>query len=87
MIVFGQSDMNDQFHLVCLGVSSHETELDFRKFYQTLMDICFLCDIKFEPSFVVQNGCIASYNGREVVKYNLPILMCYFHVIKNVKEN
>ena len=23
----------------------------------------------------------------EVVKYNLPILMCYFHVIKNCKDN
>ena len=25
VIAFGQSDMNGQFHLVCLGVYSHET--------------------------------------------------------------
>ncbi|CAF1029727.1 unnamed protein product [Brachionus calyciflorus] len=69
IISFGHSDMDGQFHLVCLAITSHETEQDFRKLYQALIYICILCEIKFQPSFIMQDGCIASYNARETISY------------------
>ena len=88
LIAFGQSDLSGQFHLICLAITSHETEKDFRKFYEALIKLCNLCGIMFEPTFIVQDACVASYNARTVFSHNnLQIIMCYFHVIKNVKEN
>ncbi|CAF0921295.1 unnamed protein product [Brachionus calyciflorus] len=86
VIAFGQSDLEGHFHLICLAITSHEKEIDFKKFYQTLIDLCLMVNIQFSPKFVVQDGCDASKNATSIFVDQPNIIMCYFHVIKNVKE-
>ncbi|CAF0709717.1 unnamed protein product [Brachionus calyciflorus] len=86
MVVFGQSDISGQFHLVCLAITSHESEQDFKRFYETLCSLCNMINTSFKPDYIAQVGCLASLNAINVFQNKPLIVMCYFHVLKNVKE-
>lgn len=82
LIVFGLSDLAGQFFPV-----SHEQEDDFTRFFQTLLQLCQQSGIVTSINYLIQEACGASANAAiSCLGPNIKILMCYFHVVKNVKE-
>ena len=85
LVVYGISDQCGQFHPVSLMLTSHEGQGDFCHFYEGLIKLCNQFEIEFDPDYLMQDACPASRLA--VLKYfpNVKILMCYFHVKKNVR--
>ncbi|CAF0962907.1 unnamed protein product [Brachionus calyciflorus] len=69
-----------------LAITSHESEQNFKRFYETLCSLCNMINIPFKPDYIAQDGCLASLNAINVFQNKALIVMCYFHVLKNVKE-
>jgi hypothetical protein len=87
VLVFGLSDKAGQFFPICCAIMSHETTEDFKKFYETLGLLCQELEVPVNVKYIMQDGCAASKNAAySYFGENIQILMCYFHVIKNVKE-
>ena len=86
LVVYGISDQCGQFHPGAIMVTSHESEKDFVNLYEGLINLFDKFDIEFEPEYLMQDACPASRNA--VLKFfpNVKILMCYFHVKKNVRN-
>ncbi len=84
LVVYGISDQVGRFHPVSFMLTSHETIVDFEDFYQGLIGITESFDIEYDLEYIMQDACDASKIA--VLKYfpNVKILMCYFHVKKNV---
>jgi hypothetical protein len=60
LIVYGVSDAAGKFHPVSFMISSHETEEDFKIFFDDLFSEAESLDISYEPEFVMQDACPAS---------------------------
>ena len=86
MIVYGVTDAAGKFHPVSFMISSHETEEDFKIFFDDLFSEAESLDVSYEPEFVMQDTCPASKKAIQA-HFNVKILMCYFHVKKNVLEH
>ena len=43
-------------------------------------------DLEFDPDYIMQDSCFASYNAAKNAKLDATILMCYFHVMANIKK-
>jgi hypothetical protein len=85
--VFGLSDIAGHFFPIAFGIISREQEIDFITFFQTLLALCKELNIQPVIKYLMQDACGASANGAEAIfGPNIVILMCYFHVQKNVKE-
>ena len=70
--------------VVCL--MSHETTADFLKFYALLKEILkILFDLDFKPMFIMQDAQDSCWAAGKEAFPNCTILVCYFHVLKNVK--
>jgi hypothetical protein len=79
-----------QFFPIAFSVISHEQEQDFTKFFQTLIAFCLelVKDISPTIKYLMMDACGASFNAANLsLGPNIKILMCYFHVLKNVKED
>ncbi|CAF0982786.1 unnamed protein product [Brachionus calyciflorus] len=63
VFVFGRSDYQGQFHLMFIAISGHETESDFTKLYENIIKLYELIGYEFKPEFIMQYGCIASFNA------------------------
>lgn len=87
LVVVGRTDMNQKFHLLALCVTSHEQEIDFLRIYMGLVRVADILDIMFDPEYIVQDACLASYNAACRIFRGVVVLMCYFHVILNCKKN
>lgn len=78
--------MASNFHPIAFFITSHEKEVDFSNFYSGLVELAEKLEIEFEPEYVMQDACNASYNAAKKLFPNINILMCYFHVVKNCKD-
>ena len=87
LVVYGLSDQVGRFHPVSFMITSHETIPDFDIFYGGMVDLADLFDIEFDPEYIMQDACDASLNTVKRIFPEVKVLMCYFHVKKNVKEN
>jgi hypothetical protein len=85
LLVYGVSDRCGHFHPVCFSIVSGETTDDFKHFYQGLINICEQLKLNFKPELLMQDAQKAARAA--VLEYfkDVKILMCYFHVKKNVK--
>jgi len=81
------SDKCGQFHPVAFVVTSHETTEDFKIFYEALIDMCKTLKVKYKPVYIMQDACPASKEAILLFFPNVIILMCYFHVKKNVRDH
>jgi len=68
-------------------ISSQETENDFCDLYKGLSELTEKLDIEWEVGYVMMDSCDACYNATSKMLPNAKILMCFFHVMKNVKAN
>ena len=85
-VVFGITDLSRRFHPICFYITSHEETSDFENFYMGLKDLAFLLKIDFNPEFILQDASSSSYNEAKKIYPTVTILMCYFHVMKNMKS-
>ena len=88
VLVFGISDIMGQFFPIAFSIISHEQEDDFTRFFQTLITFCLELNISPAINYLMMDACGASFNAaNSTFGPNLNILMCFFHVLKNVKEH
>jgi hypothetical protein len=87
LIVYGVSDQCGVFHPIAYMITSHEKEEDFEHFYKGLIECAESLDLEYDPEFIMQDAQAASRSAVLKLFPNVNILMCYFHVKKNVKEN
>ena len=76
LVVYGISDMHGRFHPICFMLTSHETEQDFKFFFDGLIKQTELLNIEFNPDFTMIDANKASLNA---IKQCLPyteVLMC-----------
>jgi hypothetical protein len=83
--VFGKTDLQHKFHHIVIGIYSHEQEQDFDHLYENLIKYSSKIDLEFDPDYIMQDACQASYNSANSY-FNATILMCYFHVMQNIKK-
>ena len=60
-------------------------KLDFVRFYHGLVQLADKMDLEFDPDYIMQDAWAASYNAANKI-LNATILMCYFHVMYNIKK-
>ena len=85
LIVFGRTDLRRQFHPISFMVTSHEDNTDFSFFYSELIKILNILKINFSLYYLMQDACQASYNAEKTIFQNTTILMCWYHLMANVK--
>jgi hypothetical protein len=87
LLVFGNSDIVGRFHPICFMFLSHWTQCDFDFFFQKLFDLLNKKDIEINIKYLMQDADKACLNS---VQKNLPdtkSLMCFFHVMQNVRKH
>ena len=88
LLVFGLSDICGHFYPIAFAIISHEQEFDFYTFFVTLLEFCKLLAISPLITHLVQDACGVCANAASAwFGTNLTILMCFFHVQKNIKEH
>ena len=83
--VFAITDKTGQLFQISFMITSFETEYDFDQFYSGLIQLSDDLDLNFDPDFIMQDAAEASANSAIKFFPNVTILMCYFHVMQNVK--
>ena len=63
LVIFGRSDISRQFHKIAFMITSHEKEFDYIYFYESLCQIARKLNIRFKPSYIVQDGSDAMRNA------------------------
>ncbi len=53
LIFYGVSDTQGKFHPASFTISSHETQDDFKMFYEGLYNEAGRLNINFEPEFII----------------------------------
>ena len=86
LVVYGITDIQGRLHPVAFMLTSTESEEDFVNFYVGLNDLCKNMNIDYNPRFIMQDHCQASYNAAKTVYPDTNLLMCYFHVKLNMRK-
>ena len=76
-----------QFHPIAFMISNQETEADFTHFFQSIVNLGEAMDIEVDPDYIMIDASDATYNAAAKVFPYSTILMCFFHVMKNVRSN
>ena len=63
VIIFGISDMSGHFFPVAFALVSHETKLDFSRFFVALFTLCERLDIVYNPPFIMMDASMATANA------------------------
>lgn len=87
LVVFGVSDLHGQFHPIAFMLTSNEKEIEFSIFYEALKIESESLDLEFEPEFILQDAQQSSHNAALKSFPNVIILMCYWHMLENVRKN
>jgi hypothetical protein len=61
--IFGQSDVSGQFFPMACAIMSHECIEDFERFFRTFVELCEKMGLDFDPKFIMQDACDASYRA------------------------
>lgn len=67
--------------------SSHEQEQDYTNSISSLIQLCTLSNVHFKPSFIVIDACKACLNAIKLLIPNAKVIMCWFHLMYNVKKH
>jgi hypothetical protein len=57
------SDVSGQFFPMACAIMSHECIADFERFFRTFVQLCKEMDLEFDPKFIMQDACEASYQA------------------------
>ena len=67
-------------------ITSHETCEDFKHFLFGLAKVCEELDIEFDPEWTMQDAQLSCKQAVQTVCANTTVLMCFFHVMSNIKK-
>ena len=87
LILYGVTDIQGHFHPICFVVSSHENETDYEHFYDGLIRLADQLNLEFSPDYIMQDAWRASYNAVKKFFPDCKVLMCYFHVVDNIRKH
>ena len=73
-------------HPVAFMLTSHECAEDYEFFYSSLKNVCSNLNIQITISYLMQDACKSSALRNSFGNSTI-ILMCWFHVMLNVKKN
>ncbi|CAF0872227.1 unnamed protein product, partial [Brachionus calyciflorus] len=74
-LVFARTDAEHKIHPVAFCLSSHEQATDFSEFYTGLINLADDLCVEFDPEYIVQDACDASYNAAVKLFENFKILI------------
>jgi len=86
-VVSGAVDKRGQFHPIAFMISNQETDDSFRSFFNGIVETATRMDDEFDPDYIMMDASDATYNAAKEVFPYATILMCYFHVMKNIRKN
>lgn len=88
VVPVGYSDHQHKFHLLSASIISHSTEMDYSTILSDLKTaLCFIARARdLNPTFVMSDGEGAIINFTTSSFPQHINLMCYFHIMKNVKS-
>ena len=75
-----------QIHLIAFMITSNETNEDFSFFLSGLVSVCKELDLEFDPQWTMQDAQLSCKQAVEDVCENTIVLMCYYHVMSNIKK-
>ena len=87
LIGFGFTDLARHFYPVCYMFSSHETTVDYTRFFTEFLDIYNKASVSFKLAYMVID---ASHSMANAIKKCFPdcvILMCWFHLKQNIRKH
>ncbi len=87
VIVLGITDITGKFHPIAFCITSNEDTHTFSEFYSGLLKLAEEMGIEFDPDFIMQDNWDASFAGASNAGLKSTIIMCYFHVIYNIKKH
>jgi len=85
--VLGNTDIQGVMHPIAFMLTSHEQEIDFDHFYKGLKKLAENLNLEFYSSYIMQDGCRASYNSAKKAFLGVKVLMCFFHVKSNILKH
>ena len=86
MVSFGRSSINRKFYLVSLCLLSKEETDDYVRLFEAFKFLCKAFGVKCVINFLMQDVCKSESAAAAISLHKAIVLMCYFHVTKNVKE-
>lgn len=89
VLLVGMTDSGRKFHPFGVSVSTIERAADFEFIFRTVENaVCDILNSKMKPRVLICDAAFAIHNGFENVFGNdLPIIMCWAHVRRNVAKN
>lgn len=87
LMVIGTTDTAKAFHLLGIQVTTHETSDAYEMAFRALKDgVMEQTSIELKPKYIVADADPAIHEGaRRVFGPDIDIVMCYAHVIRNVR--
>lgn len=80
-------DLRGTFHLIAFMISNQEKEIDFIEFFLGLINLAKEMDMDFDPLYIMMDASDACFNAIKNILPEAKVLMCFFHVMKNIKAN
>ena len=85
-IICGVVDRQGKLHPIAFMISNQETILEFKALLTGIINLAYKLDINCDPDFIMMDSSDATHNAVSEIFPNATILMCYFHVMKNIKK-
>lgn len=88
VFVVGKTDLHRAFHPFGIGVCTTETAKDFEFIFTAIKEgVSKIFSETFQPKYLISDAAKAIHNGgKKVFGDDLFIIMCAFHMYKNVRE-
>ncbi len=83
----GVVDLQGKFHPIAFMIANQETVYEFTQLFNALSKLADELGHEFAPEYVMMDAADSSYNATMNCFPDAKVLMCYFHVMKNVKAN
>lgn len=89
ILIVGTTDLNRSFHPFGMAVCTSEKQHDFAFIFTSLkLGVSKISNVEYKPRVLIADGASAIGNaGREVFGDSLAVVMCWFHMRKNVKDH
>lgn len=87
VLMVGTTDLARKFHPIGVAVCKTEQQKDFNFiFSSTKQAIHNIFEADFEPEYLIADAASAIHNAAKGVWANILVIMCWFHMLKNVSD-
>ena len=88
IIVFGCSDVQHKFYPIAFGITSHESNIDYKRFLieLNLMSNCIL-NYDFNPQYIISDASKSIGTAISSVYPKSKLIMCWYHLKANIKKH